>query len=256
MYLILISEFNFDFILILNFLFFFALGVAHLQEISFRLENEGWIEKLSAATNEDDRTVIEEEILGNHVAICFPIAHRLALVQEMVNSKLRPIEFQRRIRIIPFLNFSKFEQEVITLQFQDTMTAEFIQPAANDRKIGEIEFHFDATFTKCLVSKYERRSGAAGLTRAVYNEIEKFFSDYSNARPRPEHCYFYYGGRYLKRSWNPPDPSQIFSGSLDGSLCSSSSEIGAESERSTMSSSTSSANTPWTPKSDLKKIQM
>jgi hypothetical protein len=182
----------------------------------------------------------------------------LDLVQDMVNQKLRPIEFQRRIKIIPFLNFSKHEQEVITLQFQDSKTAEFIQPATKERKIGEIEFHFLKSFTDCIVRKFDRRSGADGITSLVYDEIQKCFLEYMNASPKPDHCWFYHGPKFLKRSWEEPDASQIgsLSASNEESLYSSGAfdNDGEKAIATSMSSSTASM--PWSPTGDLKKVQL
>lgn len=141
----------------------------------------------------------------------------LDVVKKMVVEKLRPKELARRLRIVPFLNLSKYEQEVITLQCQDTHTAQYIHPPTSDRLIGNVHFHFDYSFTKNIVKQYSRMDGAAGIQILVRSQVDLFTSQYLNAtEPKPKNAYFFQNVKDLPQvSWEPPHPSQILSVSND-----------------------------------------
>jgi ATP-dependent Clp protease ATP-binding subunit ClpA len=171
------------------------------------------------------------------------------LVTEMVNKQLRPVELQRRIKIIPFLNLSKFEQEIITIQYQDTLTAQFFQPPTDNRKIGDIEFHFDKSFTNSIVRRYDRRSGGSGIKKMVYDEVAKCFSNYMIASPKPKDAWFYQDVKTILRvKWDQPDSNEIMSTTNIENSYMDDNEI---SDKSIFSS-----NSVWVPKAELKKFDI
>jgi hypothetical protein len=133
-------------------------------------------------------------------------------VEKLVKPQLQPVEHQRRVVIVPFLPFLPDQKRIIALYYQEKFIVEYISPPTKDRKNGDIELHFDPSFTDIIVERYDGDRGADGINKAIADKIHNYFYDYYLIQtPKPKHAWFYRSGKNAT-SYSPvaPDRSLIY----------------------------------------------
>jgi len=128
--------------------------------------------------------------------------------------RLRPVEFARRVEVIPFVTLTSFEQRVITLQEQDVLTSRYVRPISGKREIGNILYHFYPNFTQKIVQGYDPLEGATSLKNPIKMQIDTIVLEAARAETsahRHEHAYFWVS-KYdaFQSTFEPPKNSELF----------------------------------------------
>eukprot|EP01124_Arcella_intermedia_P024268 TRINITY_DN4042_c0_g2_i1.p1 TRINITY_DN4042_c0_g2~~TRINITY_DN4042_c0_g2_i1.p1 ORF type:complete len:660 (+),score=171.38 TRINITY_DN4042_c0_g2_i1:216-1982(+) len=152
------------------------------EEITEKLMAENLIQLFAEAEDQETRRSIRNDILE--------------LVEGMVKTELKkkkPIEFARRVSVIPFVTLSQNEQRIIALNEENRMTNRYYKPPDEHRQVGNIYMKFSQGFTKKVIEDYDPLQGASSLKSPVQDQVDKILLEVQKRQPAPTVVYFYIG---------------------------------------------------------------
>jgi len=169
-------------------------------EITRKLEQENLPQKFAQEKDQSKKDGLRQDIVS--------------LVTDMVKSELKkqkPVEFVRRIHVIPFITHSKLELHVIALQEQDRMRSRYALPPEGSRLVGSILLHFMENFTEHVIEDYDPLQGASSLKSPVGDSVDSIILSYAKQEKPPSDAWIFIGkyGGAARFSFSRPEPSEM-----------------------------------------------